>query len=176
MIRPSMSAIALAAVLASLSLAGCDRADDRAKTAAPVEITRDTACALDGMILADYPGPKGQVHYANQDAPEFFCDTTEVLAALLKPEQVRPIRAAYVQDMAHADWQHPVGYWIEAKNAWYVFGSKRDGSMGPTVATFGTEADARDFITKYEGKALRYDQIKPDMIDLSGGAKQDTRM
>ena len=91
-------------------------------------------------------------------------------------EQVRAVRAVYVQDMGQADWNEPKGHWIDAKTAVYVLGSKRHGSMGPTIASFAQEADAAKFAGEHGGKVLRFADIKLDMVDLSGGALHDTRM
>jgi copper chaperone NosL len=168
------------AVLASLGalggLAACGDRPGDARALAPVEIGAATSCELDGMLLADYPGPKAQIHYAGAAAPVFFCDTVELFNMLLRPEQVRKVLAVYVQDMGQADWEQPRGHWIDARTAVYVPGSKRHGSMGPTIASFAQEADAARFAVGYGGKALRFADIKPDMVDLSGGALHDSRM
>ena len=157
-------------------LGGCADKASTETALTPVEIERGTACALDGMLLADYPGPKGQIHYADKATPDFFCDTMELLSTLLAGEQVRPVRIAYVQNMAKADWNQPQGYWIDAKTAFYVIGGKRNGSMGPTIATFADEADAQNFTKEYGGKVMRFAEIKPDMVDLRGGASHDMHM
>jgi hypothetical protein len=94
-------------LLAAGLLAACGQ--NSTSTVTPKEIAQDTYCALDGMLLADYPGPKAQIHYAGQPEPEFFCDTTEMFSLLLKPEQARKVSAAYVQDMDKADWAAPEG-------------------------------------------------------------------
>ncbi len=167
---------AITALGALGGLVGCGERGGSAQTLAPVEIDRSTSCELDGMLLSDYPGPKAQVHYAGQAAPSFFCDTVELFNTLLAGEQVRAIKAVYVQDMGQAQWEQPVGHWIDAKTALYVLGSKRHGSMGPTIASFAQEADAVKFAAEYGGKVLRFADIKADMVDLSGGALHDTRM
>ncbi len=151
-------------------------APQESKPLPPVEIDARTTCDLDGMLLADYPGPKAQIHYAGQADPTFFCDTVELFNTLLAPEQIKAIRAVYVQDMGRADWEQPKGHWIEAKGALFVLGSKRHGSMGPTIATFSAESDAQVFREKWGGKLLRYHEIKRDMVDLSGGALHDSKM
>ena len=69
----------------------------------------------------------------------------DLSAVVLKPEQVRPVAAVFVQDMAVADWEQPRGHWIDAKSSFYVVGSKRDGSMGPTFASFALEVAAAEF-------------------------------
>ena len=70
-------------------LPACQRAAQQAVVAQ--EPGSDTACVLDGMLLKDFPGPKGQIHYA-EGAPDFFCDLNELFNALLAPELSR-IRA-----------------------------------------------------------------------------------
>lgn len=157
------------------ALVGCDQSSST-RPLAPVEIDAHTTCDLDGMLLADYPGPKAQIHYAGQDAPIFFCDTVEMFHTLLVPEQVKAVRAVYVQDMGKADWEQPRGNWIDAKSGIYVLGSKRHGSMGPTIASFAQESDARKFAAQWGGRLLRYAEVKPDMVDLSGGALHDSKM
>jgi copper chaperone NosL len=167
-------AVPVAASLATW-LAGCDQSD-AAVALKPAEIDPATTCDLDGMLLADYPGPKGQILYAGASAPVFCCDTVELFSLLLKPEQVRAVRTAFVQDMAKADWDQPRGHWIDAKAAVYVLGSKRQGSMGPTFASFADVSTASEFARQHGGKVLRFAEITPEMADLSGGAQHDTRM
>ena len=48
--------------------------------------------------------------------------------------------------------------------------------MGPTFASFSEEADARRFIETWGGKLLRVADIKPEMLDLRGGAHMDHSM
>ena len=160
----------------AVSLAACSREQAAQVVQGPAEITRETACALDGMLLADYPGPKGQILYAGARQPDFYCDTVEVLATLKTPEQVRAVAGAWVQDMAKANWDEPQGHWIDARTAWYVGGSRRRGSMGPTFASFASEDAARTFAAEHGGKVVAFAAVSADMVDLRGGAKSDTRM
>jgi copper chaperone NosL len=169
--------LVLAACAAPISgLIGCGRAESTSTSLVPVDIDPASTCDLDGMLLADYGGPKAQIHYAGVAAPVFLCDTVEMFAMLLRPEQVRSVRAAFVQDMARADWDKPRGHWIDAKTGFYVVGSKRHGSMGPTFASFAADADARKFAAEFGGKVLRFSEVQPDMADLGGGALHDTKM
>lgn len=172
-----MHALLGAGILTVLTLLGGCGNDSRSTQAlAPVEIDRSTSCSLDGMLLADYPGPKAQIIYVGKDKPAFFCDTMELINQLHSGEQVRAIQGAYVQDMGKADWNHPEGHWIDAKAAYYVVGSKRHGSMGPTFASFAQEADAASFVQEYGGKVMKFEEIKPGSADLSGGALHDSHM
>ena len=173
--RSPVLAGALMACLAAALLAGCEPASP-AKPLAPVEIDARASCELDGMLLADYPGPKAQIRYAGQAEPTFLCDTVELFNTLLTPEQVRKVDAVWVQDMGKANWEQPRGNWFDARAGFYVLGSKRHGSMGPTIASFAQEADAKKFVEQYGGKLLRFGEITPPMVDLSGGALHDARM
>lgn len=155
-----------------LALAACSKTPT---STAPVEIGDDTACALDGMLLRDYPGPKAQLQYAESE-PEFFCDTVEMFSMLLRPEQARRVLAAYTQDMAKADWNEPRGEWIDARQAFYVQGSDLMGSMGPTFAAFGRREDAEAFAREHGGKVLLFEEVTPEMADLRGGAHHDEGM
>ena len=172
--RPLLRNLLVVCFAATL-LAACGKSDGPAALV-PVDIDRSTSCSLDGMLLADYPGPKAQIHYADRPEPDFFCDTVEMFAVYLKPEQVRPVRALFVQDMGKADWNEPRDHWIDAKAAWYVHGSTRHGSMGPTIASFALEADAQKFAAEHGGKVLAFGDVTPDMATLDGGALHDKSM
>lgn len=174
--RRLLCACAGFAGLSGLALSGCGRPTGDSLSNAPLEIDSHTSCSLDGMLLSDFPGPKGQIHYVQDRQIDWFCDTIELLSALLAPEQVRAVKSAWVQDMALADWSRPQGHWIDARQAWYVLGSQRKGSMGPTAATFAAEAAARSFAQTHGGEVHRFGDIRPEMVDLTGGALHDTRM
>jgi copper chaperone NosL len=166
--------LALAALASFMFLSACG--EKQAQGVAPVEIDASTTCDLDGMLLADYPGPKAQIHYAGEAKPTFYCDTVEMFHVLLKPEQLKPIRAVLVQDMGQANWEQPRGHWFDARTGIYVLGSKRHGSMGPTVASFTQEADAKKFAADNGGRVLRFAEVTLAMVDLSGGALHDSKM
>lgn len=162
-------------VVAALAAGGCD-SRQAAGPAAAVDFKEGASCSLDGMVLSEYPGPKGQVLYEGGDGPEWFCDTMELLNALLKPEQVRRVRGAWVQDAAAVQWDQPRGGWIDARQAVYVLGSRKKGSMGATAAPFRDAAAAQAFATATGGKVVPFAEITATMVDLSGGALHDSRM
>lgn len=159
----------------SLLLAACQTKEDEAVAQAK-EIDPQTTCSLDGMLLADYPGPKAQIHYKGERQPVFFCDTVELFDALMRPERVRPVKAAFVQDMGQQRWESPKGKWIDAKGAYFVHGSRQRGSMGLTIIGFSAPADAGAFVKEWGGKVLRFAEITPEMVDLCGGSRHDQRM
>lgn len=163
--------LALALALA-VAVTACSQQEAAVK---PLSIQTGTACSMDGMILADFPGPKGQIHYAS-GAPDFFCDTLEMFSLYLQPEQQKRITGIFTQDMGSTDWEKPQDHWIDARTAWYVQGSNKSGSMGPTLAAFAEKAAAEKFASAHGGQVLGFDQVTPDLADLSGGASHDQHM
>ena len=165
-----------AAVALALVTIACGATGGAGAPPAPREIAGGTECSLDGMLLGDYPGPKAQIHYAGVEHPAYFCDMVEMFRTYLKPEQVRAVRALYVQDMGKAAWDEPRGHWIDARAAFFVVGSRRHGSMGPTIASFAAKADADRFSADYGGRVVPFDGVKPEDAVLDGGALHDSLM
>lgn len=160
---------ALALAVAAL-LAACGQAAVKAVAQEP---GAETACALDGMVLKDFPGSKAQVQFV-EGKPDYYCDLMELFAMLLAPENKRQVAGVFVQDMGKTDWAKPEGHWIVAKDALYVVGSKKHGSMGPTFGAFSNAQDAAAFVQKEGGKVLPYEQITAAMLDTRG-AMDDAR-
>lgn len=158
--RKAAAAFSLAAL--TVLAAACGKTLQQAM---PLEPESGTACALDGMVLKDFPGPKAQVHYAEGE-PDFYCDLKELFAQVLLPEQKRAVSAIYVQDMGKTAWEHPEGHWIDARKAVYVIGSKKPGSMGPGFGSFSSMQDAEAFTKKEGGRIVRFEQVTAGMIDL----------
>lgn len=154
---------------AMLLLAACSQA---ARTAAAQEPAADTACALDGMVLKDFPGSKAQVQYV-EGKPDYYCDLMELFAVMLAPENKRQVAGVFVQDMGKTDWANPSGHWIAAKDALYVVGSRKQGSMGPTFGAFSSAQDAAAFVQKEGGQVLPYNQITAAMLDTRGAMNDE---
>jgi copper chaperone NosL len=159
-------------LLTNVMIVACTTQD----SATAVAIEQGTACSLDGMLLSDYPGPKAQIHYAGSNKPVFFCDTVEMFSMVLQPEERRKIIGVFTQDMGKADWNKPRGNWIDARSAYYVYGKKVIGSMGPTYASFASKDDAEHYAKKFHGKIVQFKDVTADMADLRGGAKHDHAM
>lgn len=160
-----------AAMLLAL-LAGCSPAG---KPVQPIEPTWETSCALDGMTLLDFPGPKAQIQYST-GAPDFFCSTMEMFSIYLQPEQKKQITGIFTQDMGKTDWENPKGNWFDAKKGFYVLDSKKLGAMGPTLGAFARKEDAETFARQHDGKMLQFDQVTIEMVSMSGSVLHDQPM
>ncbi len=160
MLRICLKAFSVLFVTAALW--GC-KAEEKAEVPPPRDVPAEAECAVDGMIVANYPGPKAQIHYRGGKAPEFFCETKEMFMVYLEPGRKAEITAVYVQDTAEVDWAKPVDAWIDAKSALYVIGGSLKGSMGPTYAPFSRREDALKFIEKYGGEIKTFDELLKEM-------------
>ena len=166
----------IGAITGPTGLTGCSQADNSsAQSLKPVEIDGATSCELDGMLLADYPGPRRRCALRGKTSPRSSATRWNCLPPCWQANSAgRPggVRAGHGPGRLEC----PKGHWIDAKTAVYVVGGKRHGSMGPTIGSFAQEADAKKFAGEYGGKVLRFAEITPAMVDLSGGALHDTRM
>lgn len=151
-----------AVVAALLLLAACGEA---ARSLAAGEPADDAVCALDGMSLRDYPGPKAQIVFKGGRI-DYFCSLAELFEVLFSEDGQHGAGASYVQDMGKADWNKPRGHWIDARNAFYVIDSRAQGAMGPTIGTFALRENAQAFAAREGGRVLDYSQIKPDVLKL----------
>ncbi|NIP82088.1 MAG: nitrous oxide reductase accessory protein NosL [Gemmatimonadetes bacterium] len=164
-----------------LLLPACAGEEEAAAPPSPQVPDRTASCAVCGMTVVDYPGPKAQLFLKGQSDPEHFCSTRDFFAYLLEEDspQAHRIRAMYVHDMGRTDWNHPhedEEHWVPAKEAFYVVGSDRSGAMGPTLASFAKRADADAFAEDHGGEIRRFSDIDRDLVaDLPGGGSGPPR-
>jgi len=137
----------------------CDGEKKQKVVIEPEKISDIEECALDGMIVANYPGPKAQIVYRQDGKQEFFCETKELFHVYAEPGKEAQVAAIFVQNTAATDWEKPIGGWIDGKKAYYVIGASIQGSMGPTYAPFADKASAVPFIKKYGGEIKTFDEV-----------------
>ena len=156
----------LLAGAALVLLAGCG---EETETVAPTaqEVTRDAIGHYCHMIVADHPGPKGQIFVAGREEPYWFSSVRDAIAFTKLPEEPRNISAVYVNDMARAEtWKSPEpGTWMDAKTARFVIESSRRGGMGALEAVpFSDDAKAQAFAHQFGGHVVTFDDIPHDYI------------
>lgn len=170
----SLPALLMFAVL----LAGCSgEAEKVAEKPAPVHFESGDECHVCGMSITRFPGPKGEVITEKEQTVHKFCSTRDMFAWALQPENVKRKHTLYVHDMSQTEWASPDdAALIDARDAFYVVGSKRKGAMGQTLASFSEESAAQDFMAKHGGKVLQYEAITLEhlntempMGDMHGG-------
>lgn len=151
---------------------GCGKPEGGA-TGKPQILTRQAVSVEDGMILVDYPGPKGQV--LKKDATtDYFCDVPGLINALLDPERTHSYAQAYVQAFDGREWGSYVDGWIEVSRPVYVLGSNQMGAMGPTLVPFAEQETARAFVAKHGGRILRFSELTPDVMAEHARVSRET--
>ncbi|WP_444678760.1 nitrous oxide reductase accessory protein NosL [Halomonas sp. E19] len=146
-------------------LAGCGQEAPQALVCTPQPIEPGDECAVCGMFIREYPGPKAQVCTRSGQVLK-FCSTSDLFVWLLQPDSAPQRLKAYVHDMGITDWDSPSDdAFMEAELAFYVTDHPVMGAMGPTLATFGSEAEARAFMAEHQGQLLAYDEIDVAVIN-----------
>ncbi len=125
-----------------------------------MELTRKHACAVCGMILVDFPGAKGQIHYTDGKY-DVFCGTMDMFSYYLQPDTPKNVSSIFTNDMGDAEWK---AKWIDAKKAFYVYAEKKSGAMGDPFLPYLDEEKAKSYVALYGGKVLRFEDITPDML------------
>lgn len=154
-------------VLVTLLAAGLSACSNDAETEVnldPVAFHSGDECHVCGMIISEWPGPKGEVLEAKSGQIHKFCSTTDMFSWVLQPENQRLKTAIYVHDMSQSHWDKPDDeHLIDARTAYYVTGSKKMG-MGPTLATFASQQAAQEFAQKEGGKVLAFAEINESVL------------
>ena len=144
-----------------LGLSACGQESDNnnaIRQAAAIE--RGDECHLCGMLIGNFPGPKGELYLKTEQTVKKFCSTRDLFSFLLDPEYRKQVKEIYVHDMAKSPWQAPLdSHFIDARQAWYVVDSSQTGAMGKTLASFGKQKDAEAFAAEFGGRVYPFEQI-----------------
>lgn len=176
------SSIRFAMLILALLLVACDSSQNPESGHAPRTPGAADRCPVCGMAILGWPGPKGQLFLTDAADPLFFDNTIDLMEYVLHPDHQARVGKVYVQDMSLADWDQPdVAPWIDARQAWFVAGHNRMGSMGPTLASFGDKQAALAFRDQYQGEVLAYQDIDRTLLrsvtgTATGDAGHDPRL
>lgn len=159
------------AVLLLQWMIGCGKTEQSERSLPPLAIMQGDECHVCGMIITGFPGPKGEAYQRGDGTPLKFCSTRDLFSFLLQPENEVNVTQVYVHDMGITGWEHPADdAFIDAISAWYVADHPRVGAMGPTLASFAREEDARAFAERHGGRLLRFEDIDLEILaTLRGG-------
>lgn len=168
---PRVTVLLFCLLLFSSVLVGCDKSEDAIKTLPPISIESGDECHVCGMIISNYPGPKGEAYVRHSEIPLKFCSTRDLFSYLLQPENKVNVTQLYVHDMGATDWDHPSDTaFVDARSAWYVADHQLKGAMGPTLASFKKQEEAMAFIDKHGGRLLRFEDITLELLANLGRA------
>ena len=150
---------ALAGVLTAATLGVASMAASTAHAADAVPYTEADQCGGCGMWITKYPGPKGQVHLKSGDVVK-FCSTRCMTCNTLLLNQA-DVEAWLMQDAEKMDWSgHDADEpHLNAEAAWFVLGSSKKATMGPSLAPFATKEAAEAFQAEFGGKLLRFEDL-----------------
>jgi len=158
-----------APIIAITLLMSCsDNAKQKQMIHQAVAMESSDECHLCGMLITRFDGPKGEVFRKEQGDKVFkFCSTRDMFSYYLDPENKRNVAQILVHDMSKMPWGSDSindKYFIDAKVAWYVYGSEKTGAMGETLASFSQESDAKAFAVEFGGKVIDFQSINLDSL------------
>lgn len=153
----------VAALLLGAALGACERQPET-MTAAPRLLTRAAVSIDDGMILLDYPGPKGQLQRKG-GGTEYFCDTPGLLRAMRDPARAQGVAGAFVQAFDGRAWDSYTDGWVPMETPHYVIGSDRMGAMGPTIVPFVEREAAQAFAARHGGEVVTYAALTAERLE-----------
>jgi len=167
--NPSMNALhrigagTFLALLLAVGLAGCGEKEEVEQALDPVAFHDSDECHVCGMIISDFPGPKGQA--VEKGGVKKFCSTAEMLGWWLQPENRLLDAKLYVHDMGRSVWEKPDdSHLIDATSAYYVVGTTLKGAMGASLASFAQEQDAQALASMHGGRVLRFEEIDQALL------------
>jgi copper chaperone NosL len=163
----------LSAFAGALALAGCNDQKTAEAPPPPQEMTASAIGHYCGMNVLEHTGPKGQIILASRKEPVWFSSARDAISFTLLPEEPKDIRAIYVSDMAKApSWDRPgANTWVDAKQASFVIGSRRQGGMGGDEAVpFSDRSAAEKFAAENGGRVVAFAEVPKDYV-LGGTAE-----
>jgi copper chaperone NosL len=153
----------LAGLLMCLALAACDKAEPPAASEAALAFHPSDECHVCGMVITDFPGPKGAAVGAG--GVKKFCSPAEMLGWWLQPENHRADVKLYVHDMGRSHWDAPDdAHLIDARSAYFVIGSGLKGAMGVVLASFSDPQAAEKLASDTGGRVLRLEDIDQKLL------------
>ena len=156
----------LLALLFALLLMACGESEQQAQALGPVAFHPSDECHVCGMVIADFPGPKGEA--VEKGGVKKFCSTAEMIGWWLQPENLHLQAQLYVHDMGRSAWDKPDDdHLIDATSAYYVAGTRLKGAIGVVLASFADEQAALELAAREGGRVLRFEEIDQAVLQLA---------
>lgn len=134
---------------------------------APQPIAKSERCPVCGMYPANYPKWHAQIVFKDGERSSFdsAADMFRFLDNMAKYDK-KHVAADIGKIFVPA---YDKGGWLEARQAFFVAGSKAKGPMGKDFPAFSSKDDAIRFSQKDGGRALSFEQITPEVVDGGEG-------
>lgn len=162
---------ALLVLLFGLFLAACGEPVEQKQNLGPVAFHSSDECHVCGMIITDFPGPKGEA--VDGASVKKFCSAAEMLGWWLQPENRIGAARLYVHDMGRGEWLKPDdSHLIDATKAFYVVDlgdSGLKGAMGAVIASFGDQQAAKKLAAIHGARVLRFGEMNQDVLQQAAG-------
>lgn len=163
----------LLALVIGLALLACNEPEVVQQNLAPVAFHDNDECHVCGMIITDFPGPKGQA--VSKSQTKKFCSAAEMLGWWLQPENRIGDTKLYVHDMGRSDWAKPDdSHLIDATQAFYVVDladSGLSGAMGAVLASFADEQAARKLAATHNARVLTFAEIDQRVLQQAAAVQ-----
>ncbi|CAI8775890.1 Copper-binding lipoprotein NosL [Pseudomonas sp. IT-P12] len=154
---------AVAGLMACLMLTACDKPVQARYSDKPTAFHPSDECHVCGMIIEGFPGPKGEV--VERSGVKKFCSTAEMIGWWLQPENQHGDARLYVHDMGRSPWDKPDdAHLIDARDAFYVVGTRLKGAMGVVLASFSSKHMADRLAEEQGGRVLRFSEIDQSVL------------
>lgn len=157
-------------VLVSFMLFACQQSNaDKVSAIEAAKIESGDQCHLCGMVIQNFPGPKGQLVLKGDEQARKFCSNRDAFTYYLQPENQHRKQAIFVHDMSKTPWESPSDdHFIAAESAFYVYGSNRKAAMGVALASFSSKESAHEFMQEFGGEMLMFEDITLELLASSG--------
>jgi len=158
--------VAIMATVAVFSITSCSSGKEELSVVQEaMKIESSDQCHLCGMVISNFEGPKGQLALKGTQTSK-FCSNRDMFSFYLQPENTHRAQKIYVHDMSKAAWGTPEEeYFIDAHDAWYVYGSMRKAAMGEALVSFSEKHTAEMFMKEYGGSMHQFGDITLELLN-----------
>jgi nitrous oxide reductase accessory protein NosL len=135
-----------------------------------IKVSRDDTCAVRHLKIYKYPAWVAKAETI-KGKTAYFSSPKSMFEFYFQPDRWKEFGAATPDDITSltvTDFKTLEA--INARSAYYVYGSTETSPAGDDLPSFASLEDAKKFAEKYKGKRiLRFSEIKNSLIRLING-------
>lgn len=166
-------------------LAGCSGGQSTdVEPPSPVSLGASVECDVCGMVVAEHPGPNGQIFYRDEEPathgnPARFDSTKACLFPYYFDHEQLGWKAdvVYVTDYSRVDYEISTvqgqayietatgaNTFADARDSVFVVGSEVHGAMGPDFIPFSEADDGAAFADEFGGQPVAFDDVTRELL------------